>query len=304
MQTSDVFLVNQPRLASLQRLQADYDTLNALNERLIYCSITGYGMTGPYAGRGGYDVVTQAESGLMALTGEADGPPVRYPSPISDITAGVYAALSIVSALYAREQTGKGQFIDTALLDSQLSWLTNIAGSYLATGERPPRLGNYHPTITPYENFYAADKAFIIGVGTERLWGRFCDALAISDSIGADPRYTTNADRMAHRPELHAELQAIFSTQPAEHWLTTFRALGIPCGAINEVDEILNDPHVLERGMVVGMEHPAAGDIRVFGNPMHLPIHRLATACRPPPSASTRMRFYGIWDIMPKKLSR
>ena len=172
MQTSDVFLVNQPRLASLQRLQADYDTLNALNERLIRCSITGYGMTGPYAGRGGYYVVTQAESGLMGLNGEADGPPVRYPSPISDITAGVYAALSIVSALYAREQTGKGQFIDTALLDSHLSWLTNIAGNHLATGERPPRLGNYHPTITPYENFYAVDKAFIIGVGTERLWGR------------------------------------------------------------------------------------------------------------------------------------
>ena len=211
------------------------------------------------------------------------GPPVRYPSPISDITAGVYAALSIVTALYAREQTGKGQFIDTALLDSQLSWLTNIAGSYLATGQRPPRLGNYHPTITPYETFDAADKAFIIGVGTERLWGRFCDALAVTDTIGVDARYTSNADRMAHRPELHAELQAIFSTQPAEHWLSTFRSLGIPCGAINEVDEILNDPHVLERGMVVEMEHPTAGDIRVLGNPMHLsdtpPSYRL-----PPPT--------------------
>ncbi|HEY52508.1 MAG TPA: CoA transferase, partial [Caldilineae bacterium] len=223
---SDVFLVNQPRLASLQRLQADYDTLSALNPRLIYCSITGYGMTGPYAGRGGYDVVTQAESGLMALTGEPDGPPMRYPSPISDITAGVYAAFSIVTALYARQQTGQGQFIDTALLDSQLSWLTNIAGSYFATGQRPPRLGNYHPTITPYETFEAADKSFIIGVGTERLWGRFCDALGVADALGADARYATNAERMKHRPELHAELQAIFSTQPAEHWLNMFRAIG------------------------------------------------------------------------------
>lgn len=280
---SDVFLVNQPRLASLQRLQADYDTLSALNPRLIYCSITGYGMTGPYAGRGGYDVVTQAESGLMALTGEPDGPPMRYPSPISDITAGVYAAFSIVTALYARQQTGQGQFIDTALLDSQLSWLTNIAGSYFATGQRPPRLGNYHPTITPYETFEAADKSFIIGVGTERLWGRFCDALGVADALGADARYATNAERMKHRPELHAELQAIFSTQPAEHWLNMFRAIGIPCGAINEVDEILNDPHILARGMVVEMEHPTAGDIRVLGNPMHLsatpPTYRL-----PPPT--------------------
>lgn len=283
IQQADVFLVNQPRLASLQRLQADYNTLSALNPRLIYCSITGYGMVGPYAGRGGYDVVTQAESGLMALTGEPDGPPMRYPSPISDITAGVYAAFSIVTALYARQQTGKGQFIDTALLDSQLSWLTNIASSYFATGQRPPRLGNYHPTITPYETFEAADKSFIIGVGTERLWQRFCDILGIAGTIGADERFTTNADRMQHRPQLHAELQAIFSTQPAEHWLNLFRSIGIPCGAINEVDEILNDPHVLARGMVVGMQHPVAGDIRVLGNPMHLsetpPSYRL-----PPPT--------------------
>jgi formyl-CoA transferase/CoA:oxalate CoA-transferase len=280
---SDVFLVNQPRLASLQRLQADYDTLSALNSRLIYCSITGYGMSGPYAGRGGYDVVTQAESGLMALTGEPDGPPMRYPSPISDITAGVYAAFSIVTALYARQQTGQGQFIDTALLDSQLSWLTNIAGSYFATGQRPPRLGNYHPTITPYETFEAADKSFIIGVGTERLWGRFCDALGVAETLGADARYSTNAERMKHRPELHAELQAIFSTRPAEQWLAMFRAIGIPCGAINEVDEILNDPHILARGMVVEMEHPVAGDIRVLGNPMHL-SHTPPTYRLPPPS--------------------
>ncbi len=280
---ADVFLVNQPRLASLQRLQADYDTLNDLNPRLVYCSITGYGMSGPYAGRGGYDVVTQAESGLMALTGEPDGPSMRYPSPISDITAGVYAAFSIVTALYARRQTGQGQFIDTALLDSQLSWLTNIAGSYFATDQRPPRLGNYHPTITPYETFEAADKSFIIGVGTERLWARFCDALGITDTIAADSRFETNADRMQHRPQLHAQLEAIFSTQSADQWLNMFRSIGIPCGAINEVDEILNDPHVLERGMVVGMQHPTAGDIRVLGNPMHLsetpPSYRL-----PPPT--------------------
>lgn len=280
---ADILLINQPRLESLQRLQADYATLSALNPRLIYCSITGYGMTGPYAGRSGYDLAAQGESGTMALTGEPDGPPVRYPVPISDITAGLYTTIAAVTALYAREHSGRGQFIDTALLDAQITWLTNLAGAYFLSGQPPRKLGNYHPQIAPYEPFQAADKPFLVAVGSERLWECFCQALGIAATIGADPRFGANADRLRYRFELRAELEPIFAAQPAEHWLAAMRAAGIPCGPINDMDEALADPHVLARAMVVGMEHPTVGPIRVVGNPMHFshtpPSYRL-----PPPT--------------------
>lgn len=277
---ADIFLLNQPRVASQRKLQVDYETLNAINPRLIYCAVSGYGMTGPYAGRSGYDVIAQAESGTMALTGGPNDPPMRFPGPMSDISAGVYTALSALAALIARQQTGRGQFIDTALLDGQLTWVMNIASSYFATGQRPPKRGNNHPTITPYEPFQAADKPFIIGVGSERLWGKFIDALSLNDTIGADQRFQTNADRLQHRQELHKALEAIFITQPAEYWLNIFRPLGIPCGPINHLDETLNDPHIQARGMVQTMQHPVAGEIHMLGNPMHLsetpPSYRLA----------------------------
>ena len=279
---ADIFLTNQPRISSQRKLQIDYDTLSAINPRLIYCAISGYGMTGPYAGRSGYDVIAQGESGTMDLTGGPDDPPMRFPGPMSDITAGVYTALSALAALIAREKTGRGQFIDTALLDGQLTWVLNIVSSYFATGQRPPKRGNNHPTITPYEPFNAADKPFIIGVGSERLWTKFVDVMGIAETIGADPRFKTNADRLQHRDELHEALEAIFVTQPAEHWLSMFRPLGIPCGPINHLDETLNDPHVQARGMVQSMHHPVAGDIRVLGNPMHLSDTPVAYRLAPP----------------------
>lgn len=280
---ADIFLINQPRLDSLKRLQADYETLSTLNPRLIYCAISGYGHTGPYAGRSGYDLAAQGESGTMALTGEPEGPPVRYPVPISDITAGLYTTMSALTALYVREQTGRGQFIDVALLDSQITWLTNLAGAYFVSGQRPSRLGNYHPQIAPYEVFQAADKAFLVAVGSERLWQSFCAAVGVAETLGADPRYATNADRLAHRLALHNALEQVFATRPAAFWLEQMRASGIPCGPINEIDETLADPHVLARGMVVEMSHPAAGDIRVLGNPMHL-SHTPPTYRLPPPT--------------------
>jgi len=279
---ADVFIVNQPRPESLRRLRCDYETLRGINPRLIYCSITGYGMHGPYAGRGGYDVVAQAESGLMALTGEPGGPPTRYPVPISDITAGIYSVIAVLSALLVRERTGEGQFIDTALLDSQITWLSNVAAGYFATGQRPRKLGNAHPNIVPYQPFKARDKFFIVAVGTERLWARFCDALGIAETIGKDPRFATNADRLQHREELVAQLEALFATRDAAYWLERLRAADIPCGPINEVDEILNDPHVRVRGMIVELEHPVARLVRSLGNPVKLsatpPTYRL-----PPP---------------------
>lgn len=268
--SADVFIVNQPRLSSLQKLGIDYETLRALNPRLVYCSITGYGMTGPYAERPGYDVVIQGEAGLMSITGEVDGGPIRYPIPIADVTAGIYSALAIVGALLVRERTGQGQFIDTSLIESQVAWLTNVGGSYFATGQRSPRLGNVHPTIVPYQPLKARDKYLIVGVGTERLWERFCRALGVQDTIMVDPRFATNTDRLIHRDELIPLLEKIIAAQNVDHWLNLFREAGIPCGPINFVDEILNDPHIQARGVIVELEHPAAGLVRSIANPVRL----------------------------------
>jgi formyl-CoA transferase/CoA:oxalate CoA-transferase len=283
VQQSDVFVVNQPRLDSLKKLGADPDTLRGLNPRLIYCAISGYGMTGPYAGQGGYDVVAQAQSGLMALTGEPDQGPVRYPVPLSDATAGVYSVIGILSALLVRERTGVGQFIDVALLDGQVAWLTNVAGAYFATGERPKKLGNAHPNIVPYQPFRARDKYLIVAVGTERLWERFCQALEITASIGQDPRFATNPDRLAHRAELISLLEQTFASRDAEFWLERLHAADIPCGPINEVDDILNDAHILARGMIVALAHPVAGPVRSLGNPVHL-SDALVSYRLPPPT--------------------
>ena len=267
---ADVFIVNQPRLASLQKMGIDYDTLRALNPGLVYCSITGYGMTGPYAGRPGYDVVIQGQAGLMSITGETEGGPIRYPIPIADVTTGIYSALAILAALLARERSGEGQFIDSTLLESQVAWLTNVGGSYFATDQRPPRLGNAHPSIVPYQPFKARDKYIIVGVGTERLWERFCRALNIQDTIMNDPRFATNEHRLRHRDELISLLEEIIEAQSAAHWLELFREAGIPCGPINFVDETLADPHLRARGIIVELEHPAAGLVRSIANPVRL----------------------------------
>jgi formyl-CoA transferase/CoA:oxalate CoA-transferase len=267
---ADVFIVNIPRLDSLRRGGIDPDTLRSLNPRLIYCAISGYGHTGPKAGRGGYDVVAQGEAGLMSLTGETEGGPIRFPTPMADISAGIYATIGILSALLAREKTGQGQFLDVALLDSQVTWLANVAGSYFATGQRPPRLGNVHPTITPYQPFRARDKHIIIAVGTERLWQRFCATLDIEDTIMADPRFATNAQRNEHRAELIPLLQEILEKESADYWLERFVAAGIPSGPINFPDETLADPQLRARDMIVELEHPLAGLVRSIGNPVHL----------------------------------
>jgi len=269
-QQCDVFATNQPSLDSLRKLKADPDTLRALNPRLVYCAISGYGMSGPYAGQSGFDLVAQAQSGLMAMTGEPGQGPMRYPTPLSDATAGVYGVIGILSALLARERTGQGQFLDVALLDGQVAWLTNLASAYFATGQRPQKLGNAHPNIVPYQPFKARDKYLIVAVGSERLWERFCQELDISVTIGKDPRFTANAGRLRHRAELVPLLEQIFCQRDAEYWLERLRAADIPCGPINEVDEILNDPQVLARGMVVELEHSTAGLVRSLGNPVHL----------------------------------
>jgi len=267
---SDVFITNVPRIDSLRRARIDPDTLRAINPRLIYAAISGYGHTGPKAGRGGYDIIAQGESGLMALTGGADDGPIRFPTPMSDITAGIYTVIGILAALLARAQSGIGQFIDVSLVDAQTTWLANIGGSYFATGRRPKKIGNLHPTITPYQPVRTKDKTILIAVGTEPLWQRFCKVLGVEQTLMRDPRFMTNPQRNEHREQLIPLLEAILETRTADEWLADFVAHEIPAGPINFPDETLNDEHLKARGMVVELEHPLAGLVRSIGNPIHL----------------------------------
>ena len=281
LERADVFVCNVRRVESLRKYGLDPETVRDFNPRLVYCSITGYGRTGPYAGRGGYDLVAQGEAGLMAATGDPEGEPMRWPVAIADMTAGVHSAIAILAALFNRERTGRGQFLDMALLDSQLSWAPIMASEYFTTGQRPPRLGNVHANIVPYQVFKARDKYMIVAVGTDRLWAKFCEAIDLGAGVRDDPRFVTNPDRLAHRHELIPMLEAVFVQNDAEFWLKRLRAAEVPCGPINALDETLADPHILARGMVFEMEHPV-GMIKMLGSPLHLSETPVIYRRRPP----------------------
>lgn len=217
----------------------------------------------------------------MSATGEVDGEPMRWPVAIADLSSGVWSAMAILTALYAREKTGIGQFIDQALLEGQLSWATVMAGQYLASEQRPPRLGNRHANIVPYQVFKARDKHMIIAVVTQSHWQRFCDVVELADTVRDDPRFATNAGRLKHHPELIALLESIFIQKEAEHWLKKIQSADIPCGPINSLDEALDDPHVQQRGMLVEFEHPM-GVIKVLGSPLRLSGTPVTYRRRPP----------------------
>jgi formyl-CoA transferase/CoA:oxalate CoA-transferase len=270
---SDVFITNIPRMTSLKNARIDPDTLRQINPQLIYAAISGYGHSGPKASRGGYDIIAQGEAGLMALTGEPEGAPSRFPTPMADISAGIYTVMGIQAALYARDtrDPAVGQFIDVSLFDAQTTWLANIGGSYFANGERPARLGNVHPTVCPYQPLRARDKVITVAVGTERLWERFCGVLGVADTLMVDPRFATNPQRNQHRDELIALLEEIMGTRDADEWLDDFVDNDIPSGPINFPDQTLTDEHLVARGMIVELEHPSLGAIKSIGNPIMMP---------------------------------
>ena len=265
---ADVFITNLPRQSSRRNTGVDAETLLGLNPRLVYVSITGYGMDGPYAERSGYDLIAQSESGLMSVTGDPDGEPMRYPIPLADMTTGIYAALGVMGALMARQRTGRGQVLDLSLLESQSAWLAILASAYLNAGEEPQRLGNIHPNIVPYQVFRAKNKYIIVAVGTQRLWERFCTVLGIADTLMNEPRFATNTDRLAHRDELVKLLQNILAQCEADHWLEALREAQIPSGPINSVPETLSHAQLLERGFIVELDHPLAGLVKSLANPV------------------------------------
>lgn len=266
---ADVFICNQPSLTSLQRRGIDPASLRAKHPRLIYCAITGYGFSGPKVGLPGYDILAQAEAGVMSFTGEPDGGPTRFPIAIADMTTGMYAAMGILAALHARERTGQGDFLDLALFDSQLTWLANVGSSYLNAGVSPRRWGNAHPNIVPYQPFRGSDdRYFVLAVGTQPLWWRLLQLLDLEKDLGADLRFLTNADRIRHRDQLIPLLQEHFDSLPSVTWLERFAAADIPAAPIQTVGEALNDPQAVSRGLVVEIEHPSLKLARSIANPV------------------------------------
>lgn len=276
--TADVLVCNVPRMESLRRLGLHPDEVLSKYSALIYCAISGFGHSGPNAGFGGYDLVAQGEAGLMSITGTPESAPIRYPIPLADMTTGMYSAVAILAALIARQSSGKGQFIDNSLLESQAAWTTIVAGDYFATGKPPKPIGNDHPSIVPYQVFTTADKPIIVAVGTDKLWAAFCDVLALPAEVRDDPRFANNPARVAHRSALAPILQSRLVTQPAEHWIARMRAADIPCGPINSVPDLLNDPHFRARQNLISF-----GDLTTLASPMRLtatpPTYRL-----PPPA--------------------
>jgi crotonobetainyl-CoA:carnitine CoA-transferase CaiB-like acyl-CoA transferase len=262
-------LVENFRPGTLDGLGFGYDAVHALNPKLIYCSVSGFGQTGPYAQRPGYDLIAQAEGGVMSLTGEPDAPPIKVGLSFADITAGMNAFSGILLALLARQQTGEGQRIDVSLLDCQVSLLTYQAGIFFATGKNPERLGNKHPSITPYETFEARDGHIIIACGNQGFWEKFCKLAGIEDLL-ADDRFTTMKKRVENRAELTPLVAAAVRTRTRQEWYELLDREGIPCGLIKNVAEVCTDPQVLARDMVARLNHPTAGPISVNGIPIKL----------------------------------
>jgi crotonobetainyl-CoA:carnitine CoA-transferase CaiB-like acyl-CoA transferase len=269
--TADVFLINQRNVSSLERRGLDARTICARYPRLIYCAISGYGHSGPRSGLSGYDIIAQAQAGIMSFTGEPEGEPVRYPVAIADMACGLYSALGILAALLARERTGVGQALDMALFDSQLTLLINAGSNYLNAGESPQRWGNAHPSIVPYQVFRGGDdRHFVAAIGTDGLWLRFLRVIDAVETLGTDPRFRTNALRTEHRDVLIPALCEIFVKAPADVWLRRLSAEDIPASAIQTVGEALNDPQALARGLIVEIKHPSLDVVRSIANPVRL----------------------------------
>jgi crotonobetainyl-CoA:carnitine CoA-transferase CaiB-like acyl-CoA transferase len=272
-------------MSSLAAAGLDPAAVRERNPRLVFVAISGYGHSGPKAGRGGYDVIAQGEAGLMALTGPPEGGPSRFPTPMADISAGLYAAIGTLAALYRRDRavggSDRGEFLDVALVDAQMTWLANLAGSYFVSGKTPARLGNAHPTVTPYQPIRARDKLMIVAVGNDRLWERFCSVLGAED-LRRDPRFASNAERNRNRSALIPLLEEALAERDAADWTEKLVAAGVPAGPINLPDEALNDPHIAARKLIVEIEHPLLGQVRSIALPAHFAGGGIAYRRHPP----------------------
>jgi crotonobetainyl-CoA:carnitine CoA-transferase CaiB-like acyl-CoA transferase len=254
-------LVENFRPGTLGKLELDYRSLAATHPRLVYCSVSGFGQTGPRTKEPGYDAVMQGEGGLMSITGSADGPPYRLGVAIADIVSGMFAAYGVAMALLARERTGRGQEVDVAMLDAVAALLTYQAGSFFASGTVPTRLGNRHPSIVPYETFAASDGDFVLAVGNDDQWRRFCAVAELPD----DPRFATNRQRVTAYEELRPFVADRLRTRPRRDWIEKLNAAGVPCGSVRNLRELFDDPQLEAREMIARVEHATVGQLRTLG---------------------------------------
>ena len=252
----------------MSRFGLDYQTLKEVNPKIIFCSISGFGQDGPYRTRPAYDQIMQGITGVMSITGESDGDPQKLGVAIADIGAGMWAAFAIMAAVFHREQRGEGQYIDVAMMDAHVAWLTYQAGYFFATGKAPNRLGNAHPSLVPYQAFMCKDGRYLnVAVGSDRLWERFCQGIRRED-LREHPDYATNGDRVRNRASLVPLLQELFLTRPVAEWAEDLHGASVPCGPINDVAEVFADPQLLHRQMYVEMAHPTLGSIKQTGIPI------------------------------------
>ena len=257
------------KVGTLAKYGLGYEQLHASFPRLIYCSITGFGQTGPYAPRPGYDGLIQAMGGIMSLTGDADGLPQKVGVPVADMFAGLYGCIGILAALHHRDQTGQGQQIDIGMLDTHVAWLANQGMNYLATGENPVRLGNQHPNIVPYQVFATEDGHIVLSIGNDPTFQRFCQEFGLAE-LPADPRFATNEARVQHRQLVTDTLAPVMRQHSTAWWVERLEALKIGCGPINRLSEVFADPHVVARNMVVEMAHGSGATVKVVANPVKL----------------------------------
>ncbi len=264
-------LVENFRTGGLARYRLGYDDLKDRHPHLIYCSITGFGQDGPYAHRSGYDFLIQAMGGIMSITGEPDGDPCKVGLGIADVMCGMYASTAILAALRHRDSSGKGQHIDLALLDSQVAWLINAGTHYLTSGRAPERLGNGHPNIVPYDVFPTADGHIALAVGNDAQFQRFC-AFAGAPGLADDNDYASNDARVRNRDNLVPTLRKLTARHPTSHWLAGLEKVNVPCGPVNDLEQVFRDPQVRHRNMVVSLPHALAaeGQVQLIGNPLNL----------------------------------
>jgi len=262
-------LVENFKVGALAKYGLGYEQLAKTHPRLIYCSITGFGQTGPYAPRPGYDALIQAMGGVMSLTGEPNGSPQKVGVPVADLFAGLYGCIGILAAVNHRNSTGQGQQIDIGMLDTHVAWLANQGMNYLATGENPPRLGNQHPNIAPYQEFPTKDGYIILAVGNDPTFERFCKAFG-QEALLADPRFATNPIRVQNRQLVTDTLTPVMKSKTTAEWIDALEALKIGCGPINTLEQVFADPHVQAREMVVEMAHGSGETVQVIANPVKL----------------------------------
>jgi crotonobetainyl-CoA:carnitine CoA-transferase CaiB-like acyl-CoA transferase len=275
-------VVENFRAGTVDRLGIGYEDVRKLNPGVIYCSISGYGQTGPERDRPGYDFVMQAESGLMSITGQADGPPNRLGVAFTDVVAGMVATQSVLSALLQRRTTGAGQFIDVSLLDSTLNLLINVGTGYLNAGVEPTRYGNAHPTVVPYQLFDTADGSFALAVGNDRMFVDFCEKVIHRPDLARDPRFVTSHQRAINRDLLLADMAAILRTNTSRHWLDACLAAEVPAGPVKTVAQALSSPSVTERGLIQRLDHPELGEMSLIG-PAHGLAAQKGTRAKAPP---------------------